>query len=102
MSMGCEEWERILNAVNDDKDLKQDNVVDKIKKEFEAETKNGWDVFRFKSSAYEKWKEASFDVNYLFEVSIYLQFYKLTLLHMAAMGDYMNIVNALIKKRGEG
>jgi|GEM_PF-5810426 len=56
--MKDEQWWKILSAIEKEKDLNRDNVIEKIKEELKAEDKN-W---------YKKWEKAGFGVNYLFEV----------------------------------
>ncbi|WP_374699014.1 hypothetical protein [Wolbachia endosymbiont (group B) of Limnophora tigrina] len=43
MAIKHEEWKKILNAVNDDKDLNKDNVVEKIKGKLKAEGKGEYE-----------------------------------------------------------
>ncbi|MDR3131578.1 MAG: ankyrin repeat domain-containing protein [Rickettsiales bacterium] len=84
--MNYDQWEKILNAVNDDKDLNKDNVIEKVKEKLEAKDKD----------EYQKWGEAGFDVNYLFQV----EDETLTLLHLAACGNLGSVTSALLGIKG--
>lgn len=116
--MKDEQWWKILSAIEKEKDLNRDNVIEKIKEELKAEDKN-W---------YKKWEKAGFGVNYLFEVesNVFIQcedgsliLFKdfededfednaftqpkdngLTLLYLAVYNNLGNTINALLKAEG--
>ncbi|WP_253302404.1 ankyrin repeat domain-containing protein [Wolbachia endosymbiont of Psylliodes chrysocephala] len=89
MAIEHEEWKKISSAVNDDKDLNKDNVIDKIKEELKKYPEE-----------YKKWEKVGFDVNHLFEV----ESDKCTLLHLAAyeaiFDDLGDVANALLGVEG--
>ncbi len=116
--MKDEQWWKILSAIEKEKDLNRDNVIEKIKEELKAEDKN-W---------YKKWEKAGFGVNYLFEVesNVFIRcedgsliLFKdfededfednaftqpkdngLTLLYLAVYNNLGNTINALLEVEG--
>jgi hypothetical protein len=57
MTIGHEQWERMLSAIDADKNLSKDNVIGKIKEKLSQY-----------SDEYKEWEGAGFGVNHLFAV----------------------------------
>lgn len=51
MTMEYNQWKEILSAVNADKNLSKDNVIEKVKERLKVEDKD----------KYEKWEKAGFN-----------------------------------------
>ncbi|WP_265032673.1 ankyrin repeat domain-containing protein [Wolbachia endosymbiont (group A) of Sicus ferrugineus] len=77
--MQYEQWKRILSAIDKETNLSKDNVIEKIKKRLEEESKY----------EHKKWGETNFNVNCSF-------IRKNGLLHLAVQNNLKGVVNALL------
>lgn len=77
--MEYEQWLEILSAINEQSQV---NVIEKIKERLNTYQEE-----------YQKWEGAGFGLNHRFEV----EGSRLALLHLAAIHDRIDVVNALIK-----
>ncbi|WP_264688145.1 ankyrin repeat domain-containing protein [Wolbachia endosymbiont (group A) of Sympetrum striolatum] len=82
MTIEHEQWERMLSAIDADKNLSKDNVIGKIKEKLSQY-----------SDEYKEWEGAGFGVNHLFAVEY-------GLLHLAIHNNLENVVNALLGVEG--
>ncbi|WP_353273965.1 ankyrin repeat domain-containing protein [Wolbachia endosymbiont (group A) of Ennomos erosarius] len=86
--MEHEQWKEILGAVNEEEGLSKDNVIARIKEKLEVKDKN----------EYEKWENAGFSVNHLFQLTFCRKAEEYTLLYLAAKRGHTKIVKILIEK----
>lgn len=95
MTIEHEQWERMLSAIDADKNLSKDNVIGKIKEKLSQY-----------SDEYKKWDKASFNVNHLFHAvdkpdnPFLREDDECTLLHLAARNNLENITEALLGVEG--
>lgn len=82
MKIEHKQWERMLSAIDADKNLSKDNVIGKIKEKLSQY-----------SDEYKEWEGAGFGVNHLFAVEY-------GLLHLAIHNNLENVVNALLGVEG--
>ncbi|MGL9703165.1 MAG: ankyrin repeat domain-containing protein [Wolbachia sp.] len=102
MTMEYNQWKEILSAVNADKNLSKDNVIEKIKGELPQD-----------SDEYKEWSEANFDVNYQFEMERMprgegyqtgmgaILDLSCTLLGLATINGYTKVVDVLAKAEAD-
>lgn len=102
MTMEYNQWKEILSAVNADKNLSKDNVIEKIKGELPQD-----------SDEYKEQSEANFDVNYQFEMERMprgegyqtgmgpILDLSCTLLGLATINGYTKVVDVLAKAEAD-
>ncbi|MGL9779692.1 MAG: ankyrin repeat domain-containing protein, partial [Wolbachia sp.] len=95
MTIEHEQWKEILSAIDADKNLSKDNVIEKVKEKLSQY-----------SDEYKEWDKASFNVNHLFHAvnesdnPFLREDDKCTLLHLAARNNLENITEALLGVEG--
>lgn len=83
MTLILEQWKEILDAVIPNKGDIFEQIKENLKEKY--------------PEMYQAWKAGNFEVDYLFDVSLYTPFEKLTLLCIAACNGQFDIVNAVRK-----
>lgn len=83
-----EQRKEILGAVNKEEGLSKDNAIARIKEKLEVKDKN----------EYEKWENAGFSVNHLFQLTFCRKAEEYILLYFAAKRGHTKIVKILIEK----